>query len=132
MLADDWIPHRRPEDRELLGWIRPQGERWVAVSLFGADVSEPLEWTDAEEALEARGLSWLAEPWALERDGEEPLRVRIVEVSPTAPNGSPGRVVVKTEDFGAIDVPYTLYELPWPPPASLRPARAGEGTAPWG
>lgn len=125
-LGADWIPHRRPGDRELIGWIRPEGDDWVAVSLFGSDVSGPLDWVAAEEALEAIGLGWLAEPWMLEREGADPLRVRIVDVSPAAPEGAAGRVVVKTEDFGAIDVPYDTFELPWPP-AGLRPLRPGEG-----
>lgn len=131
MIGPDWIPHRRPDDRELIGWIRPEGDAWVAVSLFGADVSGPLDWVEAEEALEAVGLSWLAEPWMLERPGTDPLRVRVVDVSPASPEGDPGRVVVKTDDFGAIDVPYELLELPWPP-AGLRPLRRGEGFSPWG
>ena len=131
MLGPDWIPHRRGTDRELLGWIRPEGEEWVAVSLFGADVSGPLDWVEAEDALEAVGLSWLAEPWMLERDGADPVRVRIVDVSPATADGGAGRVVVKTEDWGAIDVPYETFELPWPP-AALRPMRPGEGASPWG
>jgi hypothetical protein len=121
-----WIPHRRGTDRELIGWIRPEGDEWVAVSLFGEDVSGPLEWVDAEEALEAVGLAWLAEPWMLEREGREPVRVRIVDVSPATADAREGRVVVKTEDYGAIDVPYETIELPWPP-VGLRPARPGEG-----
>ncbi|MER7797224.1 hypothetical protein [Microbacterium sp. NPDC096154] len=130
MIPADWIAHRRG-DRELVGWIRPEGDAWVAVSLFGADVSGPLEWVEAEEALEAHGLAWLAEPWMLHRD-RDAIRVRVVEVSPASPAGDPGRVVVKTEDYGAIDVPHELIELGWPPPAALRPARADEGVSPWG
>lgn len=129
-MQPDWIPHRRGSDRELIGWIRPEADAWVAVSLFGADVSGPLDWVEAEEALEAVGLSWLAEPWVLERDGT-PVRVRIVEVSPGDAPGR-GRVLVKTDDFGAIDMPYELFELAWPPPATLRPLRPGEGLSPWG
>ncbi|MGV9768976.1 hypothetical protein ACWDR7_05755 [Microbacterium sp. NPDC003461] len=126
-----WIPHRRASDRELLGWIRPEGEGFVAVSLFGADVSGPLDWVAAEEELEAVGLSWLADVWELELDGRA-VRVRIVEVSPGESAARPGRVLVKTDDFGAIDVPYELHELPWPPPPALRPARPGTTTSPWG
>ncbi|WP_345751773.1 hypothetical protein [Microbacterium rhizophilus] len=127
----DWIPHRRGLDRELVGWIRPEGEEWVAVSLFGADVSGALDWVAAEEALEAEGLGWLAEPWMLERDGADPIRVRIVDVSPPAADGGAGRVVVKTEDYGAIDIPYETFALPWPP-TGLRPMRPDEASSPWG
>ena len=122
-----WTPHRR-EDRELLGWIRPEQEHWVAVDLLGREASEPGEWLDAEEALEAAGLAWLAEIWMLEVPDAAPVRVRIAEVTPPQEPGESGRVVVHTDDFGAIDVPYTRIELPWPAPAELRPRRAGEAT----
>ncbi|MFC8597806.1 hypothetical protein [Isoptericola sp. NPDC057191] len=115
----DWIEHRRPDDREALGWLRPDGDDWVAVSLLGRDVSGPLDWTAAEEALEATGLAWMAEVWALERDGADPLRVRLVEVTPD-------RVVVQTDDFGAIDATVERFELPWPAPDALRPRREGD------
>jgi len=115
----DWIEHRRPEDREAVGWLRPAGDDWVAVSLLGRDVSGPLDWTGAEEALEETGLRWMADVWMLEQEDGEPLRVRLVEVTP-------GRVVVQTDDFGAIDAVVTRYELPWPAPRALRPRRDGD------
>lgn len=120
MIPADWTSHRR-DDGELLGWIRPEGEGWVAVDLFGHDVSAPLDWLDAEAALEDRGLSWLADIWMLERESTdaEPLRVRIVEVTPE-------RVVVQTDDYGAIDAPVERFELPWPAPARLRPRRGDD------
>lgn len=40
-------------------------------------------------------------------------RVRIIEVTPE-------HIVVKGEDFGAIDIHTQIYELPWPLPATLR------------
>ena len=108
-----------------MGWIRPAGGSWVAVDLLGREASAPVEWLDAEEALESRGLSWLAEIWMLERDDGAPLRVRLVEVTPGGV-GERGRVVVQTDDFGAIDVPVTRFELPWPAPAGLRLRRPGD------
>lgn len=113
MIAADWIEHRRSGDRELVGWIRPAGDAWVAVSLLGHDVSEPDDWLTAEAALDAVGLAWLADVWTLDTiDG--PIRVRIAHVAP-------GELVVHTDDFGAIDVPVERIELPWPAPAALRP-----------
>ena len=144
MIPDDWTPHRR-DDGELLGWIRPASvdvgaDHWVAVDLLGREASDALDWLDAEAVLDARGLSWLAEIWMLERPeastelttSAEPLRVKLVEVSP--PRGADaGRVVIQTDDFGAIDVPVQRFELPWPAPAELRPRRGGEsGASPWG
>jgi hypothetical protein len=120
MAPQEWIEHRRVGDREPLGWLRPQGDAWVAVSLLGRDLTGPVDWLEAEQALDAAGLAWLADVWMLDRpDGAEPLRVRIVHV---ATDG----VVVQTDDFGAIDAPVEVYELPWPAPAALRPRRAGD------
>lgn len=131
VIPADWTPHRRG-DGELVGWIRPDGGDWVAVDLLGRAASGPVEWIDAEDALEARGLSWLAEIWMLERDGSEPLRVKLVEVTPGRA-GEAGRVIVQTDDFGAIDAPVERIELTWPAPEALRPRRPGEiGTTPFG
>jgi hypothetical protein len=131
VIPPDWTPHRR-DDGELLGWIRPEGPDRVAVDVLGRAASAPVDWLDAEDALDSRGLSWLAEIWMLERDGSEPLRVKLVEVTP-ARVGEAGHVMVQTDDFGAIDVPVERIELPWPAPATLRPRRTGEsGVTPFG
>ena len=119
VIPADWTPHRRPDDRELVGWIRPDGDDWVAVDLLGRDASDPIDWLEAEAALEAIGLGPLAEVWMLERAEGPTLRVRLVEVTPD-------RVVVKTDDFGAIDAPVTNFELPWPAPQTLRRRRADD------
>lgn len=135
MIPADWTPHRR-DDGELIGWIRPEGERWVAVDLLGREASGPIEWLEAEEILESGGLAWLAEIWMLEQQAGAALRVRIVEVTPgrfDEQGGEPGHVVVQTDDFGAIDAPVERFELPWPAPAALRLRRPGEQTtSPWG
>ncbi|HEX5730137.1 hypothetical protein [Microbacterium sp.] len=131
MIPADWTPHRR-DDGELLGWIRPEGGHWVAIDLLGHAASDAGEWLDAEEALESRGLAWLADIWMLERDAGEALQVKVVEVAPGR-DGEAGRVVVQTDDFGAIDIPVKQYQLPWPSPLALRPRRSGEtGASPFG
>ena len=125
MLPDDWTPHRR-DDGELLGWIRPEGEDWVAIDVLGRTASAPVDWLDAEAALDRVGLAWLAETWMLEGEAPEPLRVRFVEVTPS--EGAPaGRVVVKVDDFGDMQrPPAERFTLPWPAPARLRPVRPGD------
>lgn len=125
-IGADWIPHRRASDGELVGWIRPSGDAWQAMSLFAHPVTDPADWDVAEDALEHATLAWMADAWILARGGRD-IRVRLVEFRPDAPDGSPGRIRVKTDDFGAIDVPYELIDLPWPPPAQLRPLRADDG-----
>lgn len=131
MIPPDWTPHRR-EDGELVGWIRPEGEDWVALDLLGREASGPIDWLDAEAVLEERGLSWLADVWMLERDVGEPVRVKLVEITPGGA-AEPGRVVVQTDDFGAIDVPVQKHHLDWPAPATLRPRRRGDpSTSPFG
>ncbi|MDQ0614938.1 hypothetical protein QF046_002579 [Microbacterium sp. W4I4] len=125
MLPDDWTPHRR-DDGELLGWIRPDGEDWVAVDVLGRAASDPVDWLDAEAALEAVGLAWLADVWMLEGEAPAPLRVRFVEVTPST-GDAPGRVVVKVDDFGDMQRPPTeRFTLPWPAPEHLRAARPGD------
>jgi hypothetical protein len=107
MLPADWIPHRR-DDGELLGWIRPEGDDWVAVDLLGREASAAVDWLEAESALEANGLSWLADVWVLDLPEGDAWRVKLVEVTPGRV-GEAGRIVVQTDDFGAIDVPVTRF-----------------------
>ena len=125
MPRPDWTPHRR-DDGELLGWIHPDGDDWVAVDVLGRPASDATEWLDAEVALEERGIAWLADPWMLEGEGERPLRVRILEVTPDEER-APGRIVVKIDDFGDMTRPATAqFVLPWPIPERLRPPREGD------
>lgn len=114
----DWTPHRR-DDGELLGWIHPAGDAWMPVDVLGRTASQhPLDWLEAEAALEAVGLHWLADVWILER-GEQRVRVRMLEVTP--PHGGPGRIVVKSDDFNDVSAPEPeRIELGWPVPAQLR------------
>lgn len=122
MPSPDWTPHRR-DDGELLGWIHPDGDEWVAVDVLGRTACDPTEWLDAEEALDERGIAWLADPWVLEGEADGPLRVRILEVTPDD-DGVPGRIVVKVDDFGDVTRPPTQrFVLTWPIPDRLRPPR---------
>jgi hypothetical protein len=108
----DWIEHRR-HDGELIGWMRPDGERFVPVDLLGRDLGDAVDWLTAEETLDAAGLAYLAEPYLLRLDNGHDLRVLITEVSTQ-------RIRVKKDDFGAIDAPINNYDLPFPAPVELR------------
>jgi len=121
MTPDDWIAHHRPGDRERLGWIRPDGDGFVALDALGRPVTGTVDWLAAEEALEERGLHWLADLWQLDLPDGTCERVRIVEVTPD-------RVVVKGDDFGAVDVVTRSYVLPFPAPDALRPFEGDAGT----
>lgn len=114
----DWTPHRR-DDGELVGWIRPEGDDWVAIDVLGREVVASADWLEAEAALEEQGLAFLADPWMLERTGEPPLRVRMVEVTPE-------RIVVKAEDYGDVSHASERIVLPWPLPDRLRMPRDGD------
>ncbi|WP_226530987.1 hypothetical protein [Microbacterium paraoxydans] len=125
MPRPDWTPHRR-DDGELLGWIHPAGDEWVAVDVLGRRVGTPAEWLDAEAALEEHGIAWLADPWMLEGEDDRPLRVRILEVTPDE-EGVPGRIVAKIDDFGDMARPATAqFVLAWPIPDRLRHPHDGD------
>lgn len=114
MIPSGWLEHRRPGDREVLGYLRPDGDGVVAVDRLGRDVTGVVDWVEAEAALDAHGLGWLADLWQLtEADGTR-VRVRLVEVGPD-------RVVVVADDFGAVDAQVRTFVLPFPAPAALQP-----------
>lgn len=109
----DWIEHRRSGDGELLGWILPEGEGFVAIDRLGHARTAALDWAEAEGTLEDLGLGYLAEAYELRMTDGTWQRVRLVEVSTEA-------VTVKEEDWGDITVPQTTHTLPFPAPAALR------------
>ena len=109
---NDWIEHRRG-DRELVGWLRPEGGGFVAIDLLGREISAELDWLDAEELLEERGIGYLADRYELQLEDGHWLLVRIVEVSPE-------RIRVKKEDWGDVNATAVYYEVEFPMPATLR------------
>lgn len=119
-LTADWIEHRREGDRELLGWIRVDGDGFVAVDRIGRALTGVVDWHEAEEALDEHGLHWLAERWQLTLDDGSVVRVRMSEVAAD-------RVVVTTDDFGDVNAVVTRYVLPFPAPATLRPFAGDPG-----
>jgi len=122
-MPSDWIEHVRPGDRERLGWIRPSGDGFVALDLMGREITGVVDWLEAEEALEGRGLGWLADLWQLDRPDGSRERVRVVEVTTQ-------RVVVKVDDFGDVGAVTATYVLPFPAPSSLQPFDGDAGVLP--
>ena len=111
---DDWIETARAGDRERLGWIRPDGDGFVALDALGRELTGTVDWLAAEEALDERGRHRPADLWQLDLADGHRERVRIVEVTPE-------RVVVKVDDFGDVGAGTATYVLPHPAPDALRP-----------
>jgi hypothetical protein len=113
----DWLEFRR-SDRELVGWLRPEGDGWVPVDLLGRDVApDALDLDSAEAVLDELGIGFLAERWSLEHDGRT-LAVRISEVSTE-------EIVVLDDEYGSAAAVApgrrrATWTLPWPAPATLR------------
>ncbi|SMG29846.1 hypothetical protein [Agreia pratensis] len=106
-MESDWIEHRRSDDRELVGWMKPVGDGFVAIDLLGRRRTEPVDWMVAEETLDELGLAYLADPHELRLDDGSWLRVRIAEVSPSA-------IRVKKDDWGDMTATQVYYSLPFP------------------
>lgn len=94
-LMSGWIERRRGHDDELLGFLVPGGGWLTPVTVFGDPIAEPTDREDAEGSLDRLGLSYLVERRNLQREGQAPIQVKIVE------EASPERVVVKNVDFGS-------------------------------
>ncbi|MBK0418418.1 hypothetical protein JD276_05140 [Leucobacter sp. CSA1] len=106
-LPESWIPHRR-EDGELVGWIEPVGEGFVTHDLLGRTrQAEPIDWLDAEEDLEALGIGYLADVYAVRADDGGWVRSRITEVSTDG-------IGAKDDDFGDVGAPVARYRIPFP------------------
>lgn len=101
MIPNDWTPFHRV-DGELVGYLKPVGTDpagdglVLPMSLLGHPLSdEPGEVWWAEDLLETRGLSYLADRWVLTDDDGAPRTVVITECSPE-------RVVVALAEFAHV------------------------------
>jgi len=116
MLPQGWIPHRRA-DGELIGWLEVVGDEVVAHDLLGQRVSPPgLDWDEAEQVLERRGIGYLAEPHtATVMPYGDLVRVSLTEVTTE-------RVVAVVDELGTAaaigSTPETIV-LPFPVPVGM-------------
>lgn len=119
-MDETWIEHRR-DDGERIGWIRMVEEKFIAVDVLGREITAEVDWLEAEETLDERGLAFLAEPWSLLRPDGTEVRARITEASPEG-------IRVAEDEFGAASAvgasPQT-HLLPFPAPDALRPHAPG-------
>lgn len=113
-MPDSWIEHRRGLDGEILGWMNPVGDGFVAVDLLGREVTGVVEWLDAEEALNDLGIGYLADPFELRLETGQWLRVRLAEVSAR-------EIRVQKDDWSDQSAPQVYYTLPFPSLERLRP-----------
>ena len=103
----DWIEHRRADDGERTGWIKPVDEGFVAIDLLGRRRTDVVDWVRAEETLDELGLGYLADPHELRLNDGGWLRVRIAEVSPLA-------IRVKKDDWSDMSAPQLYYTVSLP------------------
>jgi len=106
-MEPDWIEHRRSDDRERVGWVKPVGEGFVAIDLWGRRRTGVVDWMLAEETLDELGLGYLADPHELKLDDGSWLRVRIAEVSSVV-------IRVKQDDWGDMNATQIYYPVSLP------------------
>ena len=119
MIPETWIPHRR-DDGELVGWIdmAVAEPRLVPFDRLGRPLGPVDDWFEAEEALDAIGLRFLAERFVYSEPGSSdagPLTVRIAHVYDD-------RIVLTTALTDAIEDVGREIVLPFPAPDDLRSA----------
>ncbi|MGV0110980.1 hypothetical protein [Arthrobacter sp. CP30] len=114
MIPESWASYYRQDDGELLGYLVPDGDLFLPVTVFGYELGKAVDEYDASYVLESIGLSYPADTWALSvADRSEPISVQIVEASPEV-------LKVKSVDYGWGQDYGTMIELPVPEPGRLR------------
>lgn len=114
MISSSWMPYHREDDGELLGYLVPDGELVIPVTVFGYELGDAADEYDASQVLESIGLSYLADTWMLSIAGrDEPINVQIVEASPKT-------LRVKSVDYGWEQDYGTVIELPVPETGRLQ------------
>lgn len=119
MIPAHWPRHRRREDNELLGYLRPVEEalgQFVPVTPVGYPLSGPGSEDHARQCLESAGLDYLAQDWLLSLPGRpDPIAVQIVEATPQ-------HLRVKNIDYGYPDADIShIFVLGVPTTGQLHP-----------
>ncbi|MFB9675690.1 hypothetical protein [Streptosporangium vulgare] len=104
---------RRDDDGALLGFIRPAGEGWEPLTVFGYPLGETAPEEEALEVVHRSGLEVLTRPW-LFLEGGEWYRCVIVEAAIDA-------VRVRPNDFGYPRENVLAVTLERPGPETFRP-----------
>lgn len=101
-LPAHWQPRYRPDDDELVGYLVPEGDLVIPVTLFGAPLAAASDEFEAAAVLDAEGLACLADQWLLAAPGAGPgdtadaIAVAVAEAAPD-------RLVLRVVDFGSPD-----------------------------
>ncbi|WRS30620.1 hypothetical protein U6G28_02720 [Actinomycetaceae bacterium MB13-C1-2] len=111
-VPEDWLEYRRG-DRELVGWIAPEGEGFVTFDLLGRK-GEATDWTSAEERLDELGIGYLADLYGFRTDDGSWVRVKLIEVSPDG-------IKMKRDDFGDVTADLPKYSMQFPIDDRLMP-----------
>lgn len=101
-IPSHWQPRHRPDDDELVGYLVPDGDLVVPVTIFGAPLAGSLDQEDATAVLDAEGLACLADRWLLAPSGSasgDTAGAVAVAVAEAAPD----RLVLRVVDFGSAD-----------------------------
>lgn len=106
----------RPEDGELLGYVRRVSGGWQPLAVFGGPLGAPCEHDEAVARLRRHGLEYLADPWQVYWPADDRW------YTCTLQEVSPGRVRLCVSDFGSADYG-TYLTLVEPGPDRLRPGR---------
>lgn len=118
MIPATWIPHRR-DDGELVGWIDMTIAEpcMVPIDRLGRALEPVDDWFEAEEALDAIGLRFLAERFVYREAGAcaGDVTVRIAHLYDD-------RIVLTTALTDAIEDIGREIVVPFPAPAELRGA----------
>lgn len=72
---------RRDEDWELMGYVRRDGDRWAALTVFGGLLDRHPTEDEAHDTVETHGLSAMTEPWWV-RIGDRWWPCRLQEARP--------------------------------------------------
>jgi len=102
---------RRSSDDELCGFVDERGERWLALTVFGAALGEHSSRQAAVDRVLAEGLASLAERWILRHSADGTERV----------------VCIQEANADAVTVALDFYSLPGVPTLTISAAQFAAG-----